>query len=99
MVEDTPDLPTELEIVDTFTKLIFGDETYTSRERATITALRLADERLAPDDLAEIGCYLRALGVVEMIKLVHRVQAQFHPGEAMPLIPACPAAESNPRPH
>ena len=34
--EDTPDLPTELEIVDTFTRLIFGDEDYTGAELATV---------------------------------------------------------------
>jgi hypothetical protein len=68
----------ELAIVDTFTRLIFGQETdYRDRERAIIQALRMVDTNVILDSEREIGEYLRALGVREMIQLVSRVRAQF----------------------
>ncbi|MFV8819105.1 hypothetical protein [Haliea sp. E17] len=64
-------------VVDTFTKLIFdqGSE-YSSEERAIIETLRLVDDNLLPDSPQEMGAYLRALGVQEMIELVSQVVAR-----------------------
>jgi len=65
----------EMAIVDTFTKLIFGESAqYSSRELLIIQALRLADANVACDSHGEMGDYLRALGVAEMIHLVADVQ-------------------------
>ena len=65
----------ELVIVDTLTRLIFGDESgFGEREQDIIRALRLVDPQVTPDDLVEMGEYLRALGVAEMIDLVARVR-------------------------
>jgi hypothetical protein len=97
--QDTPDLPSELDIVDTFTKLIFGDEAFSGAELATIEALRMADHSIALDDFAEMGGYLRVLGVPEMIKLVSRVQLQLCRGGGMPSALAHLAAESRLSPH
>ncbi len=67
----------ELAIVDTFTKLIFGQESrYSTAELRIIQALRITDNNVAQDSHPEMGTYLRALGVEEMIKLVSRVQRQ-----------------------
>jgi hypothetical protein len=77
--------PSELEIVDTFTKLIFGaDQDYTATELGIIGVLRQVDDNVALDRIEDMGIYLRALGVSEMIKLVSLVyrdyplQAQTH---------------------
>jgi hypothetical protein len=67
----------ELAIVDTFTKLIFGEESrYSDIELRIIQALRLTDDTIAVDGHRDMGVYLRALGVKEMVKLVSRVQDQ-----------------------
>jgi hypothetical protein len=67
----------ELVIVDTFTKLIFGEEShYSDAELRIIQALRLTDDNIAVDGHRDMGVYLRALGVEEMISLVSRVQGQ-----------------------
>lgn len=67
----------EVAIVDTFTKLIFGEETdFSSRELSIIQALRLVECRLDMDCHRNLGTYLRALGVAEMIKLVGTVRCQ-----------------------
>ena len=66
----------EMAIVDTFTRLIFGeDDHFDAAELRIVEALRLVDADMAGDSLREMGCYLRALGVAEMIQLVGRVQA------------------------
>jgi hypothetical protein len=66
----------EMAIVDTFTKLIFGEEgDFSSSEELIIQAFRLVDSGVALDSHAQMGQYLRALGVKEMIQLVARVQA------------------------
>ena len=82
-VSDTQ--PSELEIVDTFTKLIFGaEQDYTATELGIIGVLRQVDDNVALDRIEDMGIYLRALGVSEMIKLVSLVyrdyplQAQTH---------------------
>lgn len=64
----------EMAVVDTFTKLIFERETeYSADERAIIEALRRVDDNMLLDTPEEMGAYLKALGVSEMIKLVGRV--------------------------
>jgi len=74
----------EMAIVDTFTKLIFGESAqYSSQELLIVQALRLADANVAFDSHSDMGDYLRALGVAEMIHLVADVQQQL----ASPLPP------------
>lgn len=70
----------EMAIVDTFTRLIFGEEDYSSREDLIIEALRLVDTNVALDSRREMGQYLRALGVSEMIRLVSRVELRLIEG-------------------
>ena len=75
----------ELAIVDTFTKLIFGEEgRYSDAELRIIQALRLTDDNVALDGHRDMGVYLRALGVDEMIRLVSRVQGQLASGHNRP---------------
>ena len=77
----------EMAIVDTFTKLIFGEEArYSDAELRIILALRSVDGNVALDDHHEMGIYLRALGVNEMIKLVSQVQRQLTSGHTPPPI-------------
>ncbi|MEH6518642.1 MAG: hypothetical protein V7742_18335 [Halioglobus sp.] len=65
----------EMLIVDTFTKLIFGgDAQFSDRELSIVQALRQVDTNFALDSHREMGAYLRALGVKEMISLVSRVK-------------------------
>jgi len=81
----------ELEIVDICTKLIFGiDEKLSLHEQLIITALRLSDENFAGDDAVEMGKYLRALGVKEMIKLVAAAKQHIDAGHLLSceLVPA-----------
>ena len=67
----------EMAIVDTFTKLIFGEDgQYSNRELRIISALRAVDANVVFDSHRDMGAYLRALGVGEMIDLVARVQQQ-----------------------
>ena len=75
------DVPSEMVIVDTFTKLIFGDDTeYSSQELLIIQALRSVDHNVSLDSHRDMGVYLRALEVGEMITLVSRVQEQLSKG-------------------
>jgi hypothetical protein len=70
-----PSSVSEIVIVDTFTKLIFGEEAhYSEQELDIIRALRLVDHNIAEDDHHEMGRYLRAMGVKEMIGLVTEVR-------------------------
>ena len=65
----------EMAIVDTFTKLIFGEEEhFDDTELVIIQTLRLVDSSVSRDSYHELGQYLRALGVEEMVQLVARVQ-------------------------
>ncbi|MFT6289000.1 MAG: hypothetical protein ACJA09_003766 [Alcanivorax sp.] len=65
----------EMLIIDTFTKLIFGDEVaFSDRELSIVQALRLVDANLVQDSHLEMGAYLRALAVSEMISLVSQVK-------------------------
>ena len=72
----------EMAIVDTFTKLIFGQDEgqYDGLERLIIQTLRLVDASVAVDSYRDMGHYLRAMGVAEMIQLVAQVQAQLAGG-------------------
>jgi len=71
----TTDPVSEIAIVDTFTKLIFGEEGgFSSSEELIIQAFRLVDHSVALDSHRDMGAYLRALEVTEMIQLVTRVQ-------------------------
>jgi len=71
----------EMAIVDTFTKLIFGEESdYTHRELMIIRACRSVDANVSLDSHQDMGGYLRALGVREMIKLVSKVREQLANG-------------------
>jgi hypothetical protein len=66
----------EMAIVDTFTKLIFGEEdAFSSSEELIIQAFRLVDHSVVLDSHRDMGIYLRALGVAEMIQMVTRVQS------------------------
>jgi len=68
-------------IVDTFTKLVFGEEDeYSARELLIISALRAVDANVFTDTHRDMGEYLRALGVREMIQLVSQVQAELLSG-------------------
>ena len=68
-------------IVDTFTKLIFGEEDdYSAGELSIIQAFRTADANVLRDSHGDMGEYLRALGVREMIDLVSRVRGQLFSG-------------------
>ena len=80
--KDSDDGPiSEMAIVDTFTKLIFGEEAeFDVRELSVIEALRLADANVMLDDHRDMGDYLRALGVAEMVQLVARVRRQLAAG-------------------
>jgi hypothetical protein len=67
----------EMAIVDTFTKLIFGEEDdYSAGELQIIQAFRAADANVLLDSHRDMGEYLRALGVREMIELVSLVREQ-----------------------
>lgn len=65
---------TEMAIVNTFTKLIFGDEVNSPRELSIIEAFRSVDAGIQRDSHKELGEYLRNLGVREMIQLVSRLR-------------------------
>jgi hypothetical protein len=71
----------EIAIVDTFTKLIFGEENdYSARELLIIQAFRGVDANVLVDTHRAMGEYLRAQGVREMIQLVSQVQMQLLSG-------------------
>ncbi len=75
----------EMAIVDTFTKLIFGEvDHYSTQELLIIQALRMVDTNVLFDSHRDMGQYLRALGVGEMVQLVSRVQTQLR--EQLPAI-------------
>jgi|TARA_B110000238_G_C15885145_1_gene335209 hypothetical protein len=64
----------EMAIVDTFTKLIFEQEShYSGSELGIIHTLRMIDDNVTLDCHRAMGVYLRALGVREMIGLVSKV--------------------------
>jgi hypothetical protein len=64
----------KMAIVDTFTKLIFGEADYSHDELLSIQALRAVDANVTLDSHIAMGEYLRAMGVREMVQLVAQVQ-------------------------
>lgn len=87
----------EMLIVDTFTKLIFGEGSqYTDSELAIIQALRQVDANVALDSHLDMGVYLRALGVREMIILVGQVRSFMADDMALP-IPSAGLATGHPQ--
>lgn len=75
---------TEMSIVDLFTKLIFGQaEELSEQELSIVQALQIADDNISMDNYQEMGVYLRALGVQEMIGLVSRVKSSVALGDLM----------------
>lgn len=84
----------EMAIVDTFTKLIFGEDSrYSNRELMIIQAFRMVDTNVVFDSHRDMGRYLRALGVGEMIQVVEKVQQQM--ANDMPLLPDRGVARGN----
>ena len=75
------ELVSKMAIVDTFTKLIFGeDSAYNAKDLSIIQAFRSADTNVALDSYRDMGGYLRAMGVREMIQLVPLVQQKLMEG-------------------
>jgi len=73
------DAPTEMEVVDAFTRLILGDPGRSVLDEEVLAALCAVDANLrcsstGAADTTRVGAYLRALGVREMIRLVQRVR-------------------------
>jgi hypothetical protein len=67
----------EMAIVDTFTRLIFADDSgFDLREELIIETFRTVDANVLLDSYVEMGEYLRNLGVREMIHLVSRIREQ-----------------------
>ncbi len=80
---------TEMAIVDTFTKLIFAvEEDFSAVEHAVIDGFRAVEANVYRDNTAEMGEYLRNLGVREMIQLVARVERHIR---EHPVVPAASA--------
>jgi hypothetical protein len=88
-------------IVDTFTKLIFdGGDAFSSNEELIIQAFRMVDASVALDTHREMGQYLRALGVRELIQLVTRVQICLGGGlQALSRVGKAPASVLDRRAH
>ncbi|MEM1111443.1 MAG: hypothetical protein AAGI11_06000 [Pseudomonadota bacterium] len=90
----------DLSIVDTFTKLIFGEsDGYSNQELKIIQALRHVDDNVSLDNHRQMGEYLRALGVREMIALVERVQQQMLLSSRQPPQQAAQASAASSRNH
>ena len=90
----------EMLIVDTFTKLIFGEGSqYSDGELAIIQALRNVDANVTLDSHLDMGAYLRALGVREMTVLVGQVRG-FMGTDMVLSVPAAGLVTGHPqRPH
>ena len=76
----------EMAVVDTFTKLIFGDSDVSEREIEIIQTLRVVNPDVWCDSHAQMGAYLRSLGVREMIQLVSQVKQQMARDTHLPSI-------------
>jgi len=85
---------TEMAIVNTFTKLIFGDEANSPRELSIIQAFRSVNANVLRDSHEELGEYLRNLGVREMIQLVSHLRQQMKENAESPVTIPGPAAPS-----
>lgn len=85
----------EMAIVDTFTRLIFGDQgDFSPREQMIIQTFRSVDSNVLMDNYADMGDYLRNLGVREMIHLVARIREQMTEEASAAL---CDAADADAR--
>ena len=77
-------VPSEMDIVDAFTHVIFyGGEGLSPEEETILRTLCLVDEGAANASAGtfpgEVGSYLKALDVTEMIQLVARVSDWYLP--------------------
>lgn len=72
-------VPSEMEIVDCFTRLIFSPgDGLSPCEKTIVETLCLVDDNAGYcRGVDEIGAYLRDLGVREMIRLVSRVLSHY----------------------
>ncbi len=68
----------ELEIVDTFTRLIFSDEAagYSRTEKSIINCLKSFTSPIGVSSNWQLGEYLSELNVSEMTKLVAKIKAR-----------------------
>ena len=79
-------VPSEMQIVDAFSHVIFcGAEELTPEEEGILRTLCVVDENAATASAGtfpgDVGSYLKALDVSEMIQLVSRVRdCYLHPG-------------------
>jgi hypothetical protein len=81
----------EMVIVDTFTRLIFGDDSeFDHRERLILEALGALDGSIVVTEPLAVGDYLRALEVSEMITLVAAVRARLE--QAVPVLTGAASA-------
>jgi len=85
--ENRPGTVTEMAIVDTFTKLIFGDEDFSDGEVKIIEALRSVNPE-HHHACRDMGEYLRGLGVPEMVQLVSRVRQRIAEHVDAPALPS-----------
>ena len=81
--------PSEMEIVDAFTRVIFcGSDELSAQEASIVHTLCEIDQDaarcFAENHPGALGAYLRALGVNEMIRLVGQVRDCNPPQEAPP---------------
>ena len=90
------DCANEMTVVDTFTRLIFGDSDFSDGEIEIIETLRVVNPDVWCDTYPQMGEYLRNLGVREMIQLVSRVREQMTKERHMPETGSV-AAEASPR--
>ena len=87
----------ELAIVNVFTQLIFAvEQEWSEQELSIIQALRTTDHNIYMDSNREMGIYLRALGVQEMIGLVSEVKSQLQQGAHYTLEVAAPKRSASP---
>jgi hypothetical protein len=85
---------TEMAVVDTFTRLIFGDEDdFNPYEETIIAAFRHVDNNVLLDSHAQMGDYLRSLGVREMIHLVARIRERLQQDVAAAMRTVAASAE------
>ena len=90
-------VPSEMDIVDTFTHLIFcGADELSPQEASILQTLLIVDENAANASstgiLRAVGIYLQALGVSEMIQLVTRVREHYLLQERPPVQTQSPGA-------
>ncbi len=76
----TSSIPSEMDVVDTFTQVILGTGSLSAHDTNILEALCKVDQNLASSsatsdaDVQRVGTYLHSLGVREMIRLVAKVR-------------------------